>query len=92
MFKRTLIFAAAFAVFVGAITIILAIIDVISFQELRQNLRKLLAVIVVSALAILLLQKLFMFAIQRSPDKKHSSAQIPGSPPAKEDEVKNKEP
>ncbi len=92
MFKRTLIFAAACAVFAGAIIIILAIIDVISFQELRQSLRKLLAVIVVSAIAILLLQKLFMLATQGSPEKKPNSPQIPGSSPAKEDEVRNKEP
>jgi uncharacterized membrane protein len=92
MFRRTLIFAAACAVFVGAITIILAILDIISFQVLRQNLRKLLAVIAVSAIAILLLQKLFWLATQGSPEK-HITLQPPGPMPTKEDEVKkhNKE-
>lgn len=92
MLRRTLIFAAACAVFAGALTIILAILDIISFQELRQNLRKLLAVIAVSAIAILLLQKLFGLATQGSPEK-HNTLQPPGPAPTKEDEVKkpNKE-
>ena len=92
MFKRTLIFAAACAVFAGALIIILAILDIISFQELRKNLRKLLAVIAVSAIAILLLQKLFVLATQGSPGKRNT-LQSPGPSPTKEDEVKkhNKE-
>jgi ATP/ADP translocase len=91
MFKRTLIFASAFAVLSAAIIINLAILDIISFQELRQSLRKILAVIAVSAIALLLLHKLFNMITQGSPDNIHDSQRFTDSSPAGEAQDKRNE-
>lgn len=87
MFKRTLIFGAALFVLVSAVIICLAILDILSFQEVIPSLRKFLAVVAVSAVAIILIHKLLGLARQESSDKNSSSPKIPGpsSAPEKSD-------
>lgn len=84
MFKRTLIFGAALFVLVSAIIISLAILDILSFQEVIPSLRKFLAVVAVSAVAIILIHKLFCLAKQESSDKNSSSLKISGPSPKRE--------
>jgi surface polysaccharide O-acyltransferase-like enzyme len=81
MFKRTLIFGAALFVFVSAVIISLAILDIISFQEVKLSLRRFLGVIAVSTVAIILIHKLFCLAKQESSEKNSSSLKISGPSP-----------
>jgi hypothetical protein len=78
MFKRTLIFGAALFVLVSAVIICLAILDLLPFQEVIPSLRKFLAVVAVSAVAIILLHKLFGLARQESSHKTGGSSEISG--------------
>jgi hypothetical protein len=82
MFKRTLIFGAALFVLVSAVIISLAILDLLPFQEVIPSLRKFLAVVAVSAVAIILLHKLLGLARQESSNKTGTSPKIsePSSP------------
>jgi hypothetical protein len=81
MFKRTLIFGAALFVLVSAVIICLAILDILSFQEVIPSLRKFLAVVAVSAVAIILIHKLLGLARQESSDKHSRAPKIPGPAP-----------
>jgi hypothetical protein len=84
MFKRTLIFGAALFVLVSAIIICLAILDILPFQEVISSLRKFLAVVAVSAVAIILIHKLLGLARQESSDKNSRAPKIPGPAPSRE--------
>ncbi len=84
MFKRTLIFGAALFVLVSAVIICLAILDLLPIQEVIPSLRKFLAVVAVSAVAIILLHKLLGLARQETSDRTGSSPKIPGPPSASE--------
>lgn len=77
MTKRILIFGAILFVFAGAVLINLAILDILSLQELRQSLRKFLSVMLVSTIAILIMHKLFGLATQRTSDAGESKASVP---------------
>lgn len=55
MLKRTLIIASVIVVFVCAVIVNLAILDVLSMEELRDSLGKIVSVIVVSTAAMLLI-------------------------------------
>ena len=78
MFKRTLIFGAALFVLVAAVIISLAILDILPFQEVITSLRKFLAVVAVSAVAIILLHKLLGLARQESSNRTGDSGEISG--------------
>ena len=78
MFKRTLIFGAALFVLVAAVIISLAILDILPFQEVITSLRKFLAVVAVSAVAIILLHKLLGLARQESSNRTGGSGEISG--------------
>jgi uncharacterized membrane protein len=69
MFKRTLIFASVISVFTSAVIINLAILDLLSIQELKQSLGKILSVIGVSTVAILLILVLVRLRTKRSSDR-----------------------
>jgi hypothetical protein len=85
MFKRTLIFGAALFVLVSAVIICLAILDILSFQEVIPSLRKFLAVVAVSAVAIILIHKLLGLARQESSDQNSRAPKIPAPPGEKGD-------
>lgn len=55
MLKRTLVIAGMLVVFVSAVSINLAILDILSVEVLRESLGKIVAVIVVSAVAMVLI-------------------------------------
>jgi hypothetical protein len=78
MFKRTLLFASALLVLVSAVIINLAILDIIPLQELKESLRKLIAVMAVSTIAIILIHKLFRLATPPPAEKKSDSQLTPG--------------
>jgi Na+-driven multidrug efflux pump len=84
MFKRTLIFGAALFVLVAAVIISLAILDLLPFQEVIPGLRKFLAVVAVSAVAIILLHKLLGLARQEGSEKTNSSPKISGASSTRE--------
>jgi hypothetical protein len=65
MFKRTLIIALVFIVFSIAVTINLAILDLLSIQELKESLGKISAIIAVSTAAIILMLVLVRFWSKR---------------------------
>ena len=69
MFKRTLIFASAISIFASAVIINLAILDLLSLQELKQSLGKILSVIGVSTVAILLILVIVRLRTKRSSDR-----------------------
>lgn len=55
MLRRTLVIAGMLVVFVSAVSINLAILDVLSVEVLRESLGKIVSVIVVSAVAMVLI-------------------------------------
>ncbi len=82
MFKRTLVLIAAFLVLIAAVVINLAILNIIPMEELRESLRQLISVAAVSAVAVVLIQKLLRLAAPKASEDDGSPA--PGSgPPAK---------
>jgi hypothetical protein len=79
MFRRTLLFASALLVLVSAVIINLAILDIIPLQELRESLRKLIAVMAVSTIALILIHKLYGLATPPPAEKNSDSLLTPGS-------------
>lgn len=55
MLRRTLIIGSIIVVFVCAVVVNLAILDILSMDELRQSLGKIVSVIVVSVVAMLVI-------------------------------------
>lgn len=53
--RRTLIFAATLAILVSAVVAVLGILDVIPFEDLLRDLRKILTIVVVCTVAALLI-------------------------------------
>lgn len=86
MFRRTLIFCSVIVVFASAVIVNLAILGLLSVQELGQSLGKLVSIIAVSTIAILLILALVRLGTKRSSERANSSLRIPGLSLRREDD------
>lgn len=66
MLRRTLIFASVIVVFAITVIVNLAILDLLSIQEVKESLGKILSIIVVSTTAILLILALVRIGAKSS--------------------------
>jgi hypothetical protein len=66
MLRRTLIFASVIVVFAITVIVNLAILDLLSIQEVKESLGKIFSIIVVSTTAILLILALVRIGAKSS--------------------------